>query len=299
VTRPAGRTGPHFAAEARLEDVDTLDARRFVIAIRRLADSLGYGTDRSRYLGSGIDYVQSRPYSPGDSVRAIDWRVTARTQRYHVKDYESPRRIPVYLVVDTSASMTVSSTRRSKYALALHVAGGLALACLERVSPVGVIGAGDREFRVEPSLSRDRVLQWVLELRSYRFDEGTALGHRLVELRQSLTQRSLLLVLSDLHDPSGVQALKLFGQEQDVIALQLQDPAELGLGRVGYLRGQEAETGRTFVTTGRQAWVDPALVERELRKAGVDHMVLRTDLPFVARLRHFLSSRGVLSGGAR
>ena len=85
--------------------------------------------------------------------------------------------------------MTVSSTRRSKYAVALHVAGGLALACLERVSPVGVVAAGDREFRVDPSLSRDRVLQWVLELRSYRFDEGTALGHRLVELRQSLSQR--------------------------------------------------------------------------------------------------------------
>jgi uncharacterized protein (DUF58 family) len=109
----------------------------------------------------------------------------------------------------------------------------------------------------------------------------------------------MLLVLSDLHDPTGVQALKLLGQEHDVIALQLQDPAELGLGRIGYLRGQEAETGRSFVTTGRQAWVDPALVERELRKAGVDHLVLRTDLPFVARLRHFLSSRGVLSGGAR
>ena len=136
-------------------------------------------------------------------------------------------------------------------------------------------------------------------LRSYRFDEGTALGHRLVELRQSLSQRSLLLVLSDLHDPSGVRALKLLGQEHDVIALQLQDPAELGLGRVGFLRGQEAETGRTFVTTGRQSWVDPLLVERELRKAGVDHLVLRTDQPFVARLRHFLSSRGVLSGGAR
>ena len=285
--------------DGELEHVDTLDARRFVVAIKRLADSLGYGTDRSRFLGSGIEYVQSRPYLPGDSVRAIDWRVTARTSRYHVKDYESPRRVPVYLLLDTSASMTVASTERSKYALALHIAGGLALACLERVSPVGVLGAGDRDFRVQPSLAKDDVLQWVLRLRRFRYDEGTALAQRLLELRQSLAQRSMVIVLSDLHEPQGLDALKLLAQQHDVVALQLHDPAEDGLRGAGILRAREVETGKAFVTTGRRAFVDPSLVERGLRRAGVDHLRIRTDEPFVARLRHFLRARGITSGGAR
>lgn len=285
--------------DGELERVDTLDARRFVIAIKRLADSLGYGTDHSRFLGSGVEYVQSRPYQAGDSVRSIDWRVTARTSRYHVKDYESPRRVPVYLLLDTSASMTVSSTARSKYALALHIAGGLALACLERVSPVGVLGAGDRDFRVQPSLSKDDVLQWLLRLRHFRYDEGTALSQRLLELRQSLRQRSMVIVLSDLHEPQGMAALKLLAQQHDAVALQLRDPAEDGLRGVGILRAREVETGRAFVTTGRRARVDSSLVERGLRRAGVDHLVIPTDRPFVARLRHFLRARGITSGGAR
>ena len=285
--------------QGELPDLDALDARQFVIALRKLANGLSYGIDRSPFVGSGVEYVQSRPYQAGDSIRAIDWRVTARTRRFHVKEYETPKSMPCYLLIDTSASMAVSSGPRSKYATALHVAGGLALACLDRVSPVGVIGVGERRLRIEPSLSRDRVLQWLLLLRSFRYDEGTALGARIAELSSSLRQRALVVVLSDLHDPAALPALKRLAQAHECVVLRFEDPAEAGLRGGGFLRAAEAETGHEFLTRGARRWLDPGATSRALERAGVDHLRIRTDRPFVHALRHLFRSRGAFARGTR
>ena len=285
--------------EGYLQELDTLDSRQFILAVKRLATSLSYGTDRSPFLGSGIEYVQSREYHWGDPIRSIDWRVTARTRKWYVKQYEAPKRMPCYLLVDTSASMTISSQRRSKYALAVHVAGGIALACLDRISPVGVVGVGGRELRVDPSLSKDQILQWLHRLRRFRYDETTTLGRRITELSPSLTIRALVVVLSDLHDRRALPALKQLAQRHDVIVLQFQDPAEVSLRGSGLFRAQEAETGREFVTHGSREWLDQHQIDQEMKRRGMDHLLIATDKPFVHRLRYFFQSRDLLGKGTR
>ena len=282
-----------------LDTADHLNARQFLIAVKKLADTLSYGTDKSPFLGSGIEYAQSRPYEWGDPVRAIDWRVTARTGKFFIKEYEAPKRLPCYLLLDTSASMTVSSVKRTKYAVAVHVAGGLAFVCLDRVSPVGVVGVGGQDFRMKPSLSRGQVMQWLHRLRTFRYDEPTNLGRRVAELAPTLTSRCLIVVLSDLHDPTAVPALKLLAQQHDTVVLQLQDPAELGVPGAGLMRAGEAETGRVFVTRGGRRWADPDATARDLKRSGVDHLLIRTDKPFAANLRNFLKARNLLGRGTR
>jgi uncharacterized protein (DUF58 family) len=285
--------------EHLLDHIEPLDSRQFMIAVKRLADSLSYGTDSSPFLGSGIEYMQSRQYQFGDPIKSIDWRVTARTGKLFVKEYESPKRLPCYLMIDTSASMTISSIKRSKYEIALQIGGGLAFACLDRVSPVGVIGVGTREFRVQPSLSKDQIMQWLVRLRRHRFDERTTLGRRIAELNPSLKSRALIIVLSDLHDPKALPALKRLNQQHDVVAVQLRDPAEDNLKGSGFIRGQEAESGRTFVSNGRKQWLDRETIAQELKRGGVDHLVIETHKPIAHTVRHFFESRNILTRGAR
>ena len=278
---------------------DHLDERQFALAVKRLADSLSYGTDSSPFLGPGIDYVQSRPYVPGDPVKCIDWRVTARTGKVHVKEYEAPKRMPVYLLVDTSASMCVTSGPRSKYAWAVQLAGGLALAALTRVSPVGILGCGERELDVRPSLSRSQVFLWLHQLRRYRIDEGTYVGESIRHLTTACESRSVVFLISDLHDPAAIDALRLMAQNHDCVVLQLEDPAERGRLRGGLVRAQEAETRRTFVAHGRARWFEGSGIAHLLHGSGIDHVLLATDRNFLPQLRGFLRRRDCLGRGTR
>ena len=282
-----------------LEQLESLDTRQFAIAVRKLADSLSYGTDRSPFLGSGVEYVQSRQYQFGDPVRSIDWRVTARTGKPHIKEFETPRRLPCYFMIDTSASMMIGAAKRSKYETALYLAGGLALACLDRVSPVGVVGTGDSDLHVRPSLGRDQILQWLLKLRSFRFDEQTTLGRRLRELQPELVNRTLLIVLSDLHDQSAMPVIRQLNQQHEIVVMQLRDPAEDGISGGGIVRGVEAESGRDFVAPVGRERLDQAAVQADLKRGGVDHLLVHTDQPFSHLVRHFFASRGIFTRGAR
>ena len=267
------------------------DARQFEISIRRLATALSYGQESSPFLGAGVEYVQSRPYLPGDPVKLIDWRVTARTGRVHVKEYEAPRQMPVYLLVDTSASMCISSRGLSKYAWAVQIAGGIALAALDHMNPVGVMSIGERELHYPPTLSRSSVLQWMHQLRRHHFEERTTLGQRVRELVPRVEQRCLFIVLSDLHDPDAIDAIKLMAQDHDCAVIHLEDPAERGRTGGGFYRAVEAETGRAFVAHSRSRWFEAAS-SHTLTKSGVDYLHLPTDQPVLPKLRQFLRHRG-------
>jgi len=61
----------------------------------------------------------------------------------------------------------------------------------------------------------------------------------------------------------------------------------------------EAETGREFVTRGKSNWLDTERAARELPKAGIDHLVIRTDRPYVHALRNMLRGRGFIGKGTR
>jgi len=265
--------------------------RQFEFEIKLLADSLSFGGDASRYLGSGLEYAQSRKYEPGDPVKLIDWRVTARTGKTFVKEYEAARQVPLFLAVDTSASMNVSSVEQSKYYWAVRLAAGIAQAGLERLSPVGVIAGGERDLRVTPTLSSQSLLQWAEQLRQYDFQERTKLSDRLRTLAASLKARSIVMVLSDLHNPDALEVLELLATNHEVVVLWLQDPAEAKLPRGGIFRAREAETGARATLHGRTKLRASQHIRESLVQSGIEFLHIPIDEPVLPRVRYFLKHR--------
>ena len=271
---------------------EPVDARQFDVAVKHLANSLSFGQEESVFHGSGLEYAQSRLYVAGDPVKSIDWKVSARVGKLFIKEYQEPKQMPLYLLLDTSASMCVTSLPMSKYAWAVQIATGIALAAQGNVTPVGLLGCGARELHVRPTLSRNVVMEWSHQLRHHDFLEDTSLAARAREVAPSLKRRTMVIVLSDLHDPEAFPALQVLAQEHDVIVLHLQDPAETGVRGAGLFRGVEAESGRAFIGHGRRAWVDAEGWKSELTRFGIDYLHLPTDEPILGKLRYFLGRRG-------
>jgi len=285
------------STDLNLPAPESLARGDFDIVIRRLADDLAFGSDTSRLLGSGLEYASSRPYIPGDSVRLLNWRLTARTGRAYVREYEALKRTSVYIFIDTSASMAVRSVARSKHDLAIWIASALGLVAQRRMSPVALVGAGERTVALVASLSRNDLWQSLEPLRAHDFTEGTELAARIRQIAARATRASLFVVLSDLHDPDAVSAIRHAAQKHDVAVMHLLDPSETKPVGAGFFRGREAETGRSFLGTSRTQFGNPDETRAELLRSGADYLRLETDQAFLAPLRHYLGARGLLARG--
>ena len=151
--------------------------------------------------------------------------------------------------------MTYASIERSKYMVAAQVAGGIAFACLDRVSPVGLLGTGQRELRVNPSLSKDEVMQWLVKLRRFRVGERTTLARRITpgSTRAFRTAPSCSSRSSRRREEGDVGALKLpmdSGVTIEVVATRVRDPKEQQRGGDHHRRPRRRSRPRGFVTHG-------------------------------------------------
>ncbi len=294
---PLATTTKHPTPPAPRKKPEELARGDFELVVRRLAEELAFGSDNSLFIGGGLEYASSRPYEPGDSIRALNWRLTARTGKPFVKQYEALKRTCIYVVVDTSGSMAVTSTALSKHDLAIWIASAVGMVAQRRMSPVAVVGGGDRETRVEPSLARNDLWRVIEPLRAGQLGEPTRLGDRNRALVARLERSSVIVVIGDKHDPGALSALRRAAQAHDCIAIHLQDPAEEGSLGAGFVRAREAETGAHFLAHSGSRWTAADTLKSELVRAGVDYLRLHTDRPFVPALRYFLSSRGGLTRG--
>jgi uncharacterized protein (DUF58 family) len=263
------------------------------LPMRQAAASALAGAYRSRFRGRGVDFVESRNYQPGDDIRNMDWRVTARTGRPHTKVFQEERERPVLVVLDAGPSLYFGTRRRLKSVAAGQFAAAVAWSAVRRGDRIGgFLFAPDGHRELRPAGGRRgamRMIQSLVEwLNPASMAQGTAqpLSTALERVRHAVRPGSLVVVLSDFFtlDEDCNRHLSRLRQHNDVIGCQVLDAAEYQLppGRYPITDGEHAailDTGRRdsshrYQAMGLEHLNDP---RRLFQRHQCGWMTLRTD----------------------
>lgn len=284
--------------------------RRLEIDITHRLDGMLQGDYRGLVPGHGSEPGDTREYQPGDDVRRIDWNVTARTQVPHVRDTIADRELETWVVVDRSPSLDFGTAACEKRDLAVAAVAAIGFLTARTGNRFGVLAAGGAGVDTLPARSGRAHLLGVLHRlvtapTGHDADGGDAapadLGAAMRRVSGLARRRGLVVVVSDfLGPPDWEHPLRLLATRHEVLAVEVIDPRELELPDVGVLDLIDAETGaRREVRTSerlRTRYADAAREQRAtiataIRRAGTDHLTLRTDRDWLLDLVRFVTLR--------
>lgn len=216
---------------------------------RHPVEHLLAGEYRSVFKGSGMDFDEIRPYNPGDEVRSIDWNVTARTGKPHVKRYIEERELAVWLLVDISASCRCAQDGRTKWDVLGELAALLVFSAVHNNDRAGLILFSDRIERIiPPRKGRQHALRLLTELLGAEpTGRGTDPGPAFDALSHLARRRTLVFLLSDFLFDIDRLLLGPVGFRQDLVAIAVNHPAEIDPPACGLAYVADSESGDTML----------------------------------------------------
>ncbi|MFT5259237.1 MAG: hypothetical protein ACI9J2_000568 [Saprospiraceae bacterium] len=213
------------------------------LGARQLSKTFLSGQYASHFRGRGMDYLETRPYTNGDDIRNIDWRVTARTGKTHSKVYIEERDRPIMLVADFSSSMYFGTRNAFKSVAAAKIASVLAFSGVKRGDRIGcLIKTPTGDFDLRPKGGRNHTMQ-VLQafskathaVETHTENTNSLLDDVLQQAHRSVPTGATVILLSDFYPATNEFHKSLFrlAQRTDIVGFHLFDPMEqtLPLGR--------------------------------------------------------------------
>jgi uncharacterized protein (DUF58 family) len=201
------------------------------LVARQVVEGFLTGRHRSPYHGFSVEYLDHRPYVPGDELRSLDWKILARTDKYHVKLFQDETNLRATILLDCSKSMAFQSGKMSKLQWGSYLAAALTHLLLRQNDAVGLV-LFDRTVRTYlPPKARQTQFRRVLDLLEPEpAANDTDVGAVLHDVAERVRRRGLVVVISDLIDDvdkvaSGLQHFRHNGHE--VLVFHVMDDAEL------------------------------------------------------------------------
>jgi uncharacterized protein (DUF58 family) len=254
---------PHNNAfdPARIAAVRSLQLRARIIVEGTLR-----GMHRSPYHGFSSEFREYRPYMTGESVRAIDWKKYAKTDRAMTRRYEDETNLQAHVLLDKSGSMAFSSSGRlTKFDYARTLAAAIAYLLVHQRDAVGLyLFDTVPRLHIPPRSTNVHLNILLNHLEHGSAQGGTGSGQSLNNIAARLTRRGMCVILSDLlDDPAAlVRGLRhLRFKKQDIIVLQILDPREREASFADAAALHDMETGRRMAIDPDMAgeWFSSAL----------------------------------------
>ncbi|HXD23878.1 MAG TPA: DUF58 domain-containing protein [Gemmatimonadaceae bacterium] len=281
---------------------------------RTVVEGFVNGLHRSPHLGSSTDFAEHRSYMPGDDIRAIDWRLYARTDRYYVKQFEADTNANFVVLLDVSPSMRYRGATEgpgsvSKLDYGCFLAAALSYFSSTQRDRVG-LATFDEDIveYVPPSAKHLRLVLHALERTAGRaVDDAAAprastLDAPLRKLTESLRRRSIVLLISDLYEePDAVLSAlaNVRGRGSDLIVFHLLDRHEIEFPFADATNFVDLETGERMPVIPdylraqyRKVVAEhTATLERRMREQRVDYALFDTSKPLDHALFTYLLAR--------
>ncbi|MBI5666157.1 MAG: DUF58 domain-containing protein [Nitrospirae bacterium] len=277
--------------------------RRIQITTSRMVTDVFAGHYHSVFKGQGMEFEEVREYQPGDDIRSIDWNVTARTGRPFIKKFMEERELTIMLLFDMSGSTYFGSVNKLKRQLAAELCSLLAMSAIKNNDRVGLIAFTDRiEKFVPPRKGLSHVLRIIREALYFEPEgKATDISGALEYLGRVTNRSTVTFIISDFYDKDYKKPLSIAGKRHDIVAISITDPRETELPDVGIINLEDPETGRDFLLDTSSAAVRKdycanalkTLDERRqlFRSTNIDHVDIRTDVPYVRELYKFFRMR--------
>jgi len=276
--------------------------RELEIKTKGLVDGMMAGSYKSKIRGRGIEFSEVREYVLGDDVRHIDWNVTARTNKLHVKEFVEERDLRVYVIFDNSASNEFGFMK-SKKSIGHEVAASIIFSAMKNNDNVGLgIFTDKLEQFVPARKGRKHSLSLLRTLLAHKPKSiHTNIESSLLQLHHILGQHSVVFIISDYISPNFLRPLKFLKNRHDVVLINLSDIRESELPDIGYTMLEDIESGEQLMvntsdTSFRNAFTKNSLenhekIKNDIKKLKVEMVNVSEQIPFDTALRQFFNQR--------
>ena len=299
---------PAWPSSALLDPETLTRIGNLELVARRVVEGFLTGLHRSVLRGFSTEFDQFRPYTQGDDLKHVDWKLFARTDRFFVKEYEADRNLDTLLLVDGSGSMAYPENDPSKSRYAGMLAASLAYLLLRQRDRVGLARLGEESPRILPPQCRPGQLQRITSnLAAAQPGGGAHLGKAVEAVVRRARRRGLVVLISDLYmEPEalnqGLALLRRAGHEVLVFHLVHRDEIEFPFrGTVEFVDLETGESVAVDATAAREAYLHRMnqFLESSAEacaSCGAAYLRLDTTAPLAGPLAAFLSARAGRSG---